>query len=293
MLPQRFISFVPTLAAFVGMATPACRKSETPRAIEIDRPALPWVSHSRCLRPCQHDPATHVVSVDALGQRSDNGPHRFDEAAQPALASMLREARAAGHAIEIGSAYRTHAEQAVMWASVTDVGRAARPGHSEHELGLAVDLDYPDEASLTWLHTHAVRFGFVQSYPEGKQKITGFRPEPWHYRFVGVALAQELAASGATLEEYFRSHEGAGYSGDCSDCAAPTAQAACGPVTNRGECVGTLLIWCADGARVAVDCATSDQRCALRDEQTGYDCLLGELSGAGSLASCPTVGRLG
>jgi hypothetical protein len=261
-----------TLAAGAGLLG-ACRRSDAPRPPDAAPPQLAWVDPMRCLKPCTHDPSTTVAWIDDRGARSEAGPLRFDSAAQPSLEAMLAAARAAGHEIAISSAYRTHAEQAKLWSEATDIGRAARPGHSEHELGLAVDLDYPDDGSLDWLLAHAAEHGFVQSYPAGKERITGYRYEPWHYRFMGPAIAREIAARGSSPQEYFRSHPGVGFSGDCSDCAAPTSSSACGALTARGDCVGTVLTWCMDGARAAVDCATSSRRCALRDEATGFDCM--------------------
>lgn len=79
----------------------------------------------------------------------------------------------------------------------------ALPGTSEHELGLAVDInDAGDDGVYDWLAANAARFGFIQRYPDGSERITGIDHEPWHYRYVGVEAAEQISARGITLEEY-------------------------------------------------------------------------------------------
>jgi LAS superfamily LD-carboxypeptidase LdcB len=93
----------------------------------------------------------------------------------------------------------------------------ADPGHSEHQLGVAVDVAAArDPTNLDqsfggtpegrWLAANAVSFGFVISYPIGKETVTGYAYEPWHIRYVGLPLAQSIAASGQTLTEYLPAH---------------------------------------------------------------------------------------
>lgn len=89
---------------------------------------------------------------------------------------------------------------------------SARPGFSEHQTGLTFDLFTKDNRFLgnggrdvdevAWLATHAASYGFIVRYPAGKTAITGYRPEPWHLRYVGER-AHEIQASGLTLEEFF------------------------------------------------------------------------------------------
>ena len=83
----------------------------------------------------------------------------------------------------------------------------AVPGTSEHEIGLAVDIN-PDysygytQNVYQWLGKNAHKYGFILRYPEGKEHITGIANEPWHYRYVGVEAATEIYQSGLCLEEY-------------------------------------------------------------------------------------------
>lgn len=84
---------------------------------------------------------------------------------------------------------------------------SARPGHSEHQTGLAVDInDLEETFELTpegkWLAKHSYRFGFILRYPKGREGITGYSYEPWHYRYVGLDCAKEIYDSGLTYDEY-------------------------------------------------------------------------------------------
>lgn len=85
----------------------------------------------------------------------------------------------------------------------------ALPGTSEHQLGIAVDINADkskcsNEDVYGWLAENAYKYGFVLRYPPGKQKITGTSYEPWHYRYVGEEAAKEIYERGICLEEYFK-----------------------------------------------------------------------------------------
>ena len=137
------------------------------------------------------------------------------------LRAMSEAAEAAGNGIGVHSAYRSYAtQQAVFahWVAVHGRRRAltlsARPGHSEHQLGLAIDFrsDPADPSTLSgswaataagkWMKAHAWQYGFVMSYPKGKIGVVCYAFEPWHYRYVGRAVAADVHASGKTLREY-------------------------------------------------------------------------------------------
>jgi D-alanyl-D-alanine carboxypeptidase len=124
--------------------------------------------------------------------------------------------------MQIQNAHRSFAVQTTVHNRlVAQLGKekaqaqSARPGYSEHQTGLTADVvGIPAVCSIaqcfgttaqgTWLAANAWRFGFVIRYPEGKQQVTGYIYEPWHIRYVGVALATEMhETSVATLEEFF------------------------------------------------------------------------------------------
>lgn len=92
---------------------------------------------------------------------------------------------------------------------------SAVPGKSEHQTGLSIDVSGADSKTRLeesfentpegrWLKQHAAEYGFIIRYPKGKEAITGYNYEPWHIRYVGKTIAQEIAKQGITLEEYFQ-----------------------------------------------------------------------------------------
>ena len=87
---------------------------------------------------------------------------------------------------------------------------SARPGHSEHQSGLAIDINNASDAFINsneanWLDRNVYKYGFILRYPKNKSNITGYKYEPWHYRYVGKKLAKKLYNNGLweTMEEYF------------------------------------------------------------------------------------------
>jgi hypothetical protein len=174
---------------------------------------------------------------------------------------LLAAAREAGFRLKISSAFRSYKEQARLFRTIKERGRAARPGHSEHQLGTAIDLRLPSMKAIEWLADHAFENGFALSYPPGQQRVTGYRPEPWHVRYVGPELAKELHEREGTLEQLFRSRPDLGVSGDCADCPDALSRTRCRALTVAGTCQGTVLSWCYDGAANAVDCSQSNEVC--------------------------------
>jgi zinc D-Ala-D-Ala carboxypeptidase len=146
--------------------------------------------------------------------------------AATALDRMVKDMLAEGLAPTVLSSYRSYFEQAVAhqrWV-VEDPENAdlisALPGHSEHQLGTAIDFGSPEMPSLTgnttdklsplfaqtsegrWLEEHAFEYGFTMSSPQGAEGLTGLAYEPWHYRYVGVDMAGYLHTSGYFLDEF-------------------------------------------------------------------------------------------
>ena len=141
------------------------------------------------------------------------------------LYDMLNASNDAGMQLMVVSGYRSYAEQKVAYDKWTQLypdranGISALPGHSEHQLGLAIDFSTPYMEGLyqnlfhtnffytvegQWLNENAARFGFTLSFPSWGVEQTGFDWEPWHFRYVGVDLAQELSDRRITLTEYIR-----------------------------------------------------------------------------------------
>lgn len=148
--------------------------------------------------------------------------------AAAAFAAMAAAARRDGVMLLAISTYRSFLEQAQVYNDeVRTFGKAkadsevALPGRSEHQLGTTADISIPalgyqldDALSQTpegrWLAAHAADFGFVLSYPAGKEAITGYRFEPWHYRYMGVDAARFIVQSGLTSTEILRAYQAVG-----------------------------------------------------------------------------------
>lgn len=145
-------------------------------------------------------------------------PSTFGNGLRPeltsAFAKMKAAARKAGVPLRIISGFRSYASQKSVYAAkVRQYGfataqlRSARPGHSEHQTGLAIDVNsisqsWGDTAAGKWVARNAHTYGFIVRYPRGKTGVTGYAYEPWHLRYVGVEVASHLHAKKLTLEEY-------------------------------------------------------------------------------------------
>ena len=124
------------------------------------------------------------------------------------------------------SGYRSYARQEAIYRQrLAETSKSyvnsyiARPGTSEHQTGLALDVSCPavrcqlteafaDTAEGRWLARNAPLYGFILRYPRGKDEVTGYSWEPWHIRYVTRSLALYLALTGMTLEEYTQLHAG-------------------------------------------------------------------------------------
>jgi len=138
----------------------------------------------------------------------------------PDLEAMRDTAARSGSAFRIISGFRSYAEQALTFEHWVAIGgraaalqTSARAGHSEHQLGTAIDVaedgtppwqdgyDFARTRAGTWLTTHAWEYGFVMSYPFAKEAVTCYTYEPWHFRWIGRASAATVRASGLTLRQ--------------------------------------------------------------------------------------------
>ncbi len=151
------------------------------------------------------------------------GGELVDVRIYPALLEMLDAAEADGIYGFVVSGYRTAEKQqqlldekideykkmGYLWFMAKDVAEewVALPGTSEHQLGIAVDINADKSQNSSdelyrWLDQNAYKYGFIKRYPDGKTEITGVMYEPWHYRYVGLEAAAEMYQSGECLEEY-------------------------------------------------------------------------------------------
>ena len=147
-------------------------------------------------------PATLVSLDDLVPQVSvSRANHRLDPETTDALVRMTAAARAEGLDLLVSSAYRSYDYQRDVYARwVNQLGQeqadrvSARPGTSQHQLGSAVDfgcicVELANEPEGIWLAENAYRFGFSMSYPDGYEWLTGYSFEPWHFRYIGEAVA--------------------------------------------------------------------------------------------------------
>ena len=154
------------------------------------------------------------------------GSQKVDSRILADLNAMLTAGKA--HGIGVQSGYRPYQQQSTLyWRQVnkflgqghdntkaqTIAGTIVkRPGYSEHNCGLAVDLggsgnfkleeDFADTPAYRWLIEHCADYGFVLRFPKGKEAVTGVIYEPWHYRYVGKEAAAYIMQNGLCFEEY-------------------------------------------------------------------------------------------
>lgn len=131
---------------------------------------------------------------------------------------LVKKASEEGLTIRAISAYRGYTYQKRLYDKYVEndgIAKAdtysARPGFSDHQTGLVVDVDnsvnsfegFTNTKEYQWMLANSYKYGFILRYPEGKEAITGYQFESWHYRFVGVKLAKKIKASNLTFDEYF------------------------------------------------------------------------------------------
>lgn len=141
--------------------------------------------------------------------------------AKEAFEKLSSDANLLGYRIVATSTYRDYNYQKKLFEDyVSKKGEAyalacsAKPGHSEHQTGLAVDVagsnddydEFENAIEFPWMKENAHLYGFILRYPKGKEKITGFKYEPWHYRYVGTEIAKIIYEENLTLEEYYNKY---------------------------------------------------------------------------------------
>lgn len=156
-----------------------------------------------------------------LEVRSRSAGIKLRKEASKSLNQLFAAAAAEKVSLLAVSAYRSYSYQSTIYKNyVATQGQAAtdatsaRPGHSEHQTGLAIDLGavnrnceleecFGQTSEGRWLAANAHKYGFIIRYPQQKRQLTGYSYEPWHLRFVGKELAAELNKSGLVMEQFF------------------------------------------------------------------------------------------
>lgn len=199
---------------------PAQKAQDQPKATTFDKNKYShdavtsiWVvvNKQRPLNPKTYAP-NDLVSV--------GGGQQMRQEAASALSRLIAAAKAEGLTINPMSGYRSYNTQVSVYNNeVKQYGQtvadseSARPGTSEHQTGLAIDVGgggcgIEDCFGATnegkWLALNAYKYGFIIRYTAAKQQITGYRAEPWHIRYIGTDLSLEMQKQGVTtLEEFF------------------------------------------------------------------------------------------
>jgi D-alanyl-D-alanine carboxypeptidase len=196
-----------------------------PPKYSIDEADSIWVvvNKQRQISPLKYQPAS--LTFPAFPKPKVQNPFGLqmrEEAAVAAVELATAMAEAGRGTLILNSGFRTYKNQQGLYNRTRETrGLAiaeklsARPGHSEHQLGLAADFSVKGQGCVImvcfgkteggiWLEQNAHVYGFILRYPKGFRAITGFQYEPWHFRYIGVELATELKTKGIkTLEEFW------------------------------------------------------------------------------------------
>lgn len=197
-------------------ATPTPTPTPTPTfdktQFSLTDPSSDWVlvDKQHPLNPKDYAPPLAELNVSGGGQMRPE--------AAAALQQMFGDYQSqTGDRLTVVSPYRSYGDQVAVYNGwVSRLGQAqadrqsARPGYSEHQTGLAVDIDTAVDQGFgktqagSWLATNSWKYGFVVRYQDGQEAITGYEYEPWHFRYVGVPLATELQKQGfPSIETFF------------------------------------------------------------------------------------------
>jgi D-alanyl-D-alanine carboxypeptidase len=196
-----------------------------PPKYSIDEADSIWVvvNKQRQISPLKYQPA--ALAFPAFSKPKVQNPFGLqmrEEAAVATVELAIAMAEAGKGTLILNSGFRTYKNQQGLYNRTRETrGLAiaeklsARPGHSEHQLGLAADFSVKGQGCVImvcfgkteagiWLAENAHQHGFVLRYPKGYKTVTGFQYEPWHFRYVGVELATEMKTKGIkTLEEFW------------------------------------------------------------------------------------------
>lgn len=211
---------------FLGkpLAARKCNKARTQCTQRFKGGTLSWCKGSRVEVAETRKASSTLVVVNKrrpLSPRTYAPPklrtakgsnQRLRPEAAKALEKLMRAAAADGKPLTVRSGYRSYATQKSVYARwVRTYGKtraerlSARAGHSEHQTGLAVDVlargrtfgTFGSTPQAKWVARNAYRYGFIVRYQSGQEKVTGYSAEPWHLRYVGVALATDMHKLGS------------------------------------------------------------------------------------------------
>lgn len=211
---------------------PTTTKTDTPSKslsfnmteYSLTDPASIWVvvNKRRPLDPKPYIPADLRTPDVALRLPATSSSMQIRAEAADALEKLFVAAESNGTPLRLSSGYRSYNYQVSLYAGyvqkdgqVNADAESARPGYSEHQTGLAIDVGnvngacevercFGDSPAGKWVEANGYKYGFVVRYPRDKTAVTGYEYEPWHLRYVGTRLSNEMHAKKVmTLEEFF------------------------------------------------------------------------------------------
>lgn len=161
-----------------------------------------------------------LVTISQTYSWGDAGSQKTRKVTYDAFLEMWNAAQEEqGYYLMVSSSYRSYQEQEIVYNNYKKTrgqkyadSIAARPGSSEHQTGLTLDIfnklnnnknTFKDTDTAKWLENNAYRFGFILRYPEDKVKVTGYSYEAWHFRYVGKEIAKYVYENNITFEEYY------------------------------------------------------------------------------------------
>lgn len=157
-----------------------------------------------------------LVSLSDTPGASSSVNYQLRKIAAEAFTKMYNDAKKDGHILTPFSAYRSYSRQNELYAGYVSRDGAeladtysARPGHSEHQTGLAIDVQSKNEvmklndSDYKWVEDNSYKYGFIIRYPQGKIDITGYMYEDWHLRYIGIEHATKVHELNITYDEYY------------------------------------------------------------------------------------------
>lgn len=192
---------------------------EIEETTEIDEELLVLVNKEKGLEK-EYVPENLIIPEVEFSFEDELEKSHLREEAAKALEEMFNAAKEEDINLFFVSGYRSYERQEEVYNNKVENSSeeeanqlVAKPGYSEHQTGLAVDIssaeidfalieDFENTKEGQWLRVNAPKFGFILRYDKGKEEITGYKYEPWHFRYVGKIPAMEIFEGNLTLEEY-------------------------------------------------------------------------------------------
>jgi D-alanyl-D-alanine carboxypeptidase len=212
---------LPRLHESSGSASKSSKNFNT-HQYSLDESSSKWaiVNKGRSL-PSSYTPPDLAAPNVPLRLPSSDPEMQVRSQVSPAMQKMFEDAKKQNIHLMLSSGYRSYVlQQSVYGSNVNADGQqnadvsSAKPGHSEHQTGLAADIEptsrncevqlcFAGTPEGRWLADNSYKYGFIIRYQHGKEKLTGYEYEPWHVRYVGLDLARQIHATDKTLEQFF------------------------------------------------------------------------------------------